>query len=161
MSKHELESVELTNMCMIYDLVNDKVLVQRRNKNDWDGLSFPGGHVELGEGLIPAVIREVYEETGLIISNLKVCGFKDWYDFKTHKRYLVLLFKTQSYHGKLKKSSCEGENLWMRIEEVRKSITAEDFLEMLDIFLDDNKNEFFYEDNKSESEEKRWIKRFY
>lgn len=49
----------------------------------------------------------------------------------------------------------------MRIDEVRKAITAEDFLEMLDIFLDDNKNEFFYEDNKSESEEKRWIKRFY
>ena len=42
MSKHELENVEFTNMCMIMDEKTGKVLVQIRNKNDWDGISFPG-----------------------------------------------------------------------------------------------------------------------
>jgi len=34
MSKHELELVELTNMCMVVDEENKKVLVQVRDKND-------------------------------------------------------------------------------------------------------------------------------
>ncbi len=63
MSKHNLELVELTNMCMIQDLSTNKVLVQVRNKNDWDGISFPGGHVEMGESIVQSVIREVQEET--------------------------------------------------------------------------------------------------
>lgn len=32
--KHELEKVELTNMCMIVDNTTNKMLVQVRNKND-------------------------------------------------------------------------------------------------------------------------------
>lgn len=40
--KHELEKVELTNMCMILDETTNKMLVQVRDKNDWDGISFPG-----------------------------------------------------------------------------------------------------------------------
>lgn len=40
--KHELEKVELTNMCMILDDTTSKMLVQVRNKNNWDGISFPG-----------------------------------------------------------------------------------------------------------------------
>ena len=46
--KHELEKVELTNMCMILDETTNKMLVQVRDKNDWDGISFPGGHIEKG-----------------------------------------------------------------------------------------------------------------
>ena len=86
MSKHELENVEFTNMCMIIDEKTEKVLVQVRNKNDWDGISFPGGHIEKGEAIIPSVIREVKEETGLTISNVIPGGFKDWYDFEKDER---------------------------------------------------------------------------
>ena len=64
------EIVELTNMCMIIDKINNKILVQNRLKNDWPGLTFPGGHVENGEGIIPSTIREIKEETGLDIKNL-------------------------------------------------------------------------------------------
>lgn len=34
MSKHELELVELTNMCIIQELSTNKVLVQVREKNE-------------------------------------------------------------------------------------------------------------------------------
>lgn len=43
---------------------------------------FPGGHVEKGESIVQSVIREIQEETGLIVSNIVPCGIKDWYDFK-------------------------------------------------------------------------------
>lgn len=51
MAKHELELVEFTNMCMVHDLDANRVLVQIREKGDWDGISFPGGHIEKGGGL--------------------------------------------------------------------------------------------------------------
>lgn len=162
MGKHELELVEFTNMCMIEDLKNNKVLVQIRNKNDWDGISFPGGHVELGEPIVPSVIREVKEETGLSISNVVPCGMKDWYDFKKRKRYIVLFFRTSQYEGELLDKSGEGENKWMSLEEIYNNSTAPDFLEMLDIFVEKNGySEFFYEDTKDEEEAKRWVKKMY
>lgn len=162
MSKHELELVELTNMCMVFDEKNNKVLVQIRDKNDWDGISFPGGHVEVGEALVPSVWREVKEETGLDISNVLPCGFKDWYDFKKKKRYMVMFFKTSTFSGNLISRSHEGINTWMSVEEIKQANTADDFKEMLEIFLDNSTNcEFFYSDNVSDDEKSRWEKKFY
>ena len=91
--KHELEKVELTNMCMILNEITNKMLVQVRDKNDWDGISFPGGHIEKGESIIASVIREVKEETGLDIKNVIPCGFKDWYDFEKEKGILYSYLK--------------------------------------------------------------------
>lgn len=59
------EVVTITNMCMVYD--GDKVLVQDKKDKDYSGITFPGGHVEYGESLTGAVIREVFEETGFEI----------------------------------------------------------------------------------------------
>ena len=76
------ETVTLTNMCMIYD--GERVLVQDRLDEGWGGITFPGGHVEKGESFTDAVIREIYEETGLVIAAPQLCGIKDWQeDFKT------------------------------------------------------------------------------
>ena len=72
MAKKEI--VILTNMCMIYK--EDMILVQDRLNPDWPGITFPGGHVELNESFTESTIREIYEETGLKVSNLKLCGVK-------------------------------------------------------------------------------------
>ena len=39
-----IETVEFTNMCMICD--GSRVVVMEREKRDWPGVTFPGGHVE-------------------------------------------------------------------------------------------------------------------
>jgi 8-oxo-dGTP diphosphatase len=69
----KMNKIELTTMVMIQDLSTGAVLVQDRIKS-WKGLSFPGGHVEDGESFVDCAIREIKEETGLIISNLKSFG---------------------------------------------------------------------------------------
>ena len=60
-----IENVTITNMCMVFD--GSKVLVQAKKDDDYSGITFPGGHVEKGESFTDAVIREVFEETGLKI----------------------------------------------------------------------------------------------
>ncbi len=44
------ESVVVTALCMVYD--NDKILLQDRIKEDWKGVTFPGGHIEKKESFV-------------------------------------------------------------------------------------------------------------
>ena len=66
----------LTNICLIEDLENKRVVMQYRSpkNNRWSGYAFPGGHVENGESFAESVIREIYEETGLTIQNPQLVG---------------------------------------------------------------------------------------
>ncbi|WP_330669077.1 8-oxo-dGTP diphosphatase [Murimonas intestini] len=121
------EKVTLTVLCMIYD--NDKLLLQDRVNNIWPGLTFPGGHVEKGESFIHAVMREVKEETGLVISSPRLCGIKQ-FQTEENERYVVLLFKTSQFTGTLT-SSEEGVMKWLHRDELSSCRLAENFLELL------------------------------
>lgn len=139
------ESVIFTNMCMICDDAGN-VLVQDRVDPDWSGVTFPGGHVEKGESFTDAVIREVFEETGLTVSKLQMCGIKDW-TRDDGVRYVVLLYKTFTYKGKLK-SSDEGEVFWTSLSSLQDKKLASGMDIMIKMFLDDNISEqFFYKEN--------------
>lgn len=70
------ETLEFTNLCMVRD--GDRVLVMDREKESRQGMTLPGGPVEVGESFTEAVIREVKEETGLRIASPQMCGMKDW-----------------------------------------------------------------------------------
>ena len=59
------ERVELTVLCLVEN--GDKILLLNRKDSSWSGYTLPGGHVEPGEPVIDAVIREMKEETGLEI----------------------------------------------------------------------------------------------
>lgn len=136
---HKPESVELTNMCMIYD--DDKILVQDRIKS-WKGLAFPGGHVEIHESIVDSTIREIKEETGLDICNLKLCGIKQW--FKDDVRNICFLFKTNSFSGNLI-SNDEGKNFWIERNDLNKYKLATNFEIMLKVFDNDYLSEHYHE----------------
>lgn len=116
--------VILANMCMVYN-DDGEILVQLREKKDWPGLTFPGGHVEKGETLDEAMIREMKEETGLIVSNLEFCGIFEW-PWEDDIRYLGLLYRTKCYEGKLK-SSNEGKVFFINKNDINKYPWSTDF----------------------------------
>ena len=133
------EKVEFTNMCMVCD--KNKVVVINRKKKDWPGITFPGGHVELGESFTDAVIREIQEETGLIIHSPQLCGIKDWCDKGI--RYQLLFYKTNKFSSEIV-SSDEGEVWWENIDNLPNLNLALDMMDMLKVFMDDDLSEFYY-----------------
>ena len=133
------EAVEFTNMCMIRD--GDRVLVQDRLDPAWPGAAFPGGHVETGESFTDAVIREVYEETGLTVLHPRLCGIKDWCD--GGRRYVVLLYSAERFSGTLRASQ-EGAVSWVSLADLPKLRLADDMQKLLEVFLREEISEFFY-----------------
>lgn len=104
------------------------------------------GHIEKGESFTDAVIREVFEETGLTIYSPKLCGIKDWSN-DDGSRYMVLFYKTDKFEGELS-SSDEGEVRWVDLEEMLKMNLADGMDKMLEVFLDERISEyFFYKEN--------------
>ena len=138
----------LTNMCMIYN--DNQILVQDRKNPDWPGMTFPGGHVEREESFVDSVIREVKEETGLSISDVRLCGLKQFMeeDETSIKRYIVFLYKTNHYSGNLTSSS-EGDVFQIRKDELSSYQLAEGFLETLEVFENDHLSEsYIYLENE-------------
>ena len=139
------EKTVLTNMCMIYD-DDGNVLVQDRRDSDWGGITFPGGHVEKGESFTDAVIREVYEETGLTIETPQICGIKQCPE-DDGSRYIVLFYKTSHFAGELK-SSEEGEVYWTKLSRLKDLPLARGMELMLRVFLEDEVGEYYiYEED--------------
>ena len=125
----------------IHEYRGSEYLLQNRVKKDWAGYTLPGGHVEPGESIVDAVVREMKEETGLTVINPKLCGVKQFPI--ENGRYIVFLFVADEFTGEVI-SSEEGEMHWIPKEELAAIKTVDDFEELLQVMLDDNLNEFLY-----------------
>ena len=128
------ENAVLTNMCMIYD-GQGNILVQDRLDPDWPGITFPGGHVEPGESFTRAVIREVWEETGLTIEAPQLCGLKQFPE-DDGTRYIVMLYKANRFSGELR-SSDEGKVFWIRRSDLTQYQLPVNFDQMIRVFEED------------------------
>ena len=140
----------LCNMCMIEDTATGRVLVQHRlpkATNPWCGLTFPGGHVEAGESITASTIREIREETGLTVSNLRMCGVVEWEtigkradgspaEVTDDSKYIVFMFRTSDFTGELN-SSGEGRMEWMTLDEMRQGGLAPHMDEYIRVLLEE------------------------
>ena len=134
--------VELTTMCMI--TYGKKVLMINRVKS-WKGWSFPGGHLEQGESLDECVRREVYEETGIVLSSVRLQGIINLYNLKTGKRYFVFSYIANEFTGSLKSGSSEGLVEWKDIAELNELELAQGMNLRLPIFFDNRAQELYIE----------------
>ena len=133
------EQVELTVLCLIHN--EDSYLLQDRVKKDWNGYTLPGGHIEPGESIVDAVVREMKEETGLTIKSPRLCGVKQ---FPIEGgRYIVFLFETDQFEGKLVDSDV-GKLHWIKISELSNVNLVNDFEELIEVMMSDSLTEFQY-----------------
>ena len=133
------ENVELTVLCLLHR--NGAYLLQDRTKKDWQGYTLPGGHIEPGESIVDAVVREMREETELTVLKPRLCGVKQFPI--ENGRYLVFLFDATEYEGELA-SSEEGSMHWVSVEKLKDVDLVNDFEDLVQVMLDESLNEFQY-----------------
>ncbi|MVO99947.1 NUDIX domain-containing protein [Paenibacillus lutrae] len=95
----------------------DEILFQRPVSNT-DTWSLPAGAIELGETPAEAIIREVWEETGLRVTPVKLLGVFGGKDFRftypdgNQVEYVILLFECVVDSGTLE--AIDGESAELR-----------------------------------------------
>lgn len=108
-----------------------EILLQHRSDNNCWGL--PGGAVELGEEVEEAARREVYEETGLVVNDLKFFGV--FSGKKMYNKYpngdevyiIANVFITDNYSGNIRSDKNESKDLkFFKIDKLPDNINPPD-----------------------------------
>ena len=130
---------------LIYIEKDNKYLMLHRikkendfNKDKWIGV---GGKIEEGETPDECVIREVKEETGLMILKPHLCGVKQFP--MDGGRYIVFIFETDQFEGELADSE-EGKMHWIKDSDLSNVNLVNDFEELIEVMLNDSLTEFQY-----------------
>lgn len=129
---------------------NDVLVLDKVKKYGWEGLTFPGGHVEKVESITESVIREAKEETNLDIENIKYVGMISWYDMDNDDRIVGFLYETDDFSGELIKENIEGTLEFIDYEELKNMDGHSDSMDEIFAIYDGEYSEIvlYYEDNK-------------
>ncbi len=108
-----------TTLC--YIIKDQKVLMLFRNKKEndlnegkWVG---PGGKTEPGETPEECMKREVFEETGLMVTKYRLHGIIKFISDKWEDENMYL-FSATEFTGTLREECPEGELEWITVERV-------------------------------------------
>ncbi|MDU7560187.1 MAG: 8-oxo-dGTP diphosphatase [Finegoldia magna] len=129
---------------------NDVLVLDKVKKYGWEGLTFPGGHVEKIESITESVIREAKEETNLDIENIKYVGMISWYDMDNNDRIVGFLYETDDFSGELIKENVEGTLEFIDYEDLKNMDGHSDSMGEIFAIYDGKYSEIvlYYEDNK-------------
>ena len=129
---------------------NDVLVLDKVKKYGWEGLTFPGGHVEKVESITESVIREAKEETNLDIENIKYVGMISWYDIDNNDRIVGFLYETDDFSGELVKENVEGTLEFIDYDELKNMDGHSDSMDEIFAIYDGEYSEIvlYYEDNK-------------
>lgn len=111
--------MQLATLCYVLNKNKTLMLHRIKKKNDyhegkWNGL---GGKFEHGETPEECAIREVKEESGLLIRNPRLHGFITFPMFDGKKDWYVFLFTAHQFEGELIDSH-EGNLEWIPNEKL-------------------------------------------
>lgn len=134
--------MKMTTLCYIEN--NDCYLMLHRtkkkkdvNKDKWIGV---GGHAEGNETPQECLLREVREETGLLLTSYKFRGLITFISDE-YEAEMMCLFTADGYTGEL--ITCdEGELEWVKKSDVPQLPTWEGDAQFLKLLLEDEKRFF-------------------
>jgi 8-oxo-dGTP diphosphatase len=95
------------------------LLIKRNTGDNYSGVwEMPGGAVETSESLEDAVKREIAEETGLAVRQIKYLDYFDFPNIETNKTKRKFCFEA-SVHGEVKLSHEHQEYKWFSSSDIR------------------------------------------
>ncbi len=130
----QVERYSVVPRCLSFVLHQEKVLLIRiaEDRGPWsDLLNGVGGHIERGEDPRSAALREIKEETGLILSpsSLYLCGVVT-VDVGTSPGVGLYIFVGETETSETH-SSCEGTPEWIDLDDFEKQTLVKDLPALL------------------------------
>ncbi|TWT13221.1 NUDIX domain-containing protein [Planomicrobium sp. CPCC 101079] len=109
-------AIQLMSMCLVQD--GDRVLlINRPAEKGFPGFIGPGGKVDFPESPTEGAIREVFEETGLVVKKIVYKGLDEYTDSSANSRYMVFNYLATEFEGDMLEAPPEGELAWVPIKE--------------------------------------------
>jgi len=107
-----------------YVMTGDRVLLVHRNKRahdehfgKWNGI---GGKLEADEDLASGFVREVAEETGLVVIRMELRGTISWPGFGAQgEDWFGPIFLVHEFEGQAPPSNAEGDLVWIPLDRLR------------------------------------------
>lgn len=109
--------------------------------NRWkigDVWGLPGGQVEQGEALLDTLVREVVEETGLVIEPVELAFVLDTHNQTYENQFLVHVFQCRIIGGQLTPPTADPyviDARWVRRDEVPRFVTWSSYRDPLVAWL--------------------------
>ncbi len=116
------------------------LLIKRGNKNEpyYNTYALPGGFVDYGENTEKAIVREVWEETGLKTKPLQLIGVYSDRDRDPRRHTISMAYSLKLLSGDLVKKTAETKLAkWFRIDDLPD--LAFDHREIIDDYLNSTK----------------------
>jgi len=112
--------MKLATLCYIQKDGKTLMLYRNKKENDyhegkWNGL---GGKFEPGESPEECAVREIEEESGLIVKNIKMKGFITFPMFDGKEDWYVFAFVIDEFEGELIDSP-EGQLEWIPNDKLK------------------------------------------
>ena len=113
-----------------------RVLVARRARGPALGIwTMPGGVVEAGETLIEALVREIAEETAMIVEPVALAGHREVVvrddDQRVSRHFVIMCFATRWISGEPQLNEELAEARWLKPEELAGLKTTEGLAEIV------------------------------
>jgi nucleoside triphosphatase len=117
-----------------------EILILKSHK--WNGVySIPGGHIELGERMEDALVREVKEETGLDVYDLQFLLHQEFiYDdiFWQKKHFIFFDFACKTDSTDVVLDHEAEEFMWVSVEEALKMPLEPYLVRAIEVYKEKN-----------------------